>query len=356
MSSCKVSSALCRPSPLASAGAISLAMGTNGPTYSSTNASKCASWPSSSCALATGRSVMSCTAGCWADVAEELVPGVSVTGVRRCQPLVAISMPSAGALSRTANRQGTARPGETCRSEIQAPDLCCCRKPVVTLPVNLAKPVFMPTIQPPGEPAPNTLLPLAMMVVITASLLALSSRADTDASASTNSLPGKLRCEAVQTAGLHDYDGAPERYEPSTFFESKFNLRINKVLTRHLAASNPGKAEATPDLFLTMLPSPSSQGTTSPVELRCRQVQGQNRELGYSCSNTPPSEMLLINPANLRFTRASIGGWTFGDSPSWADAEDTATGDPVSQPPNENAGEHLADDSLFVEFGSCERG
>jgi len=155
------------------------------------------------------------------------------------------------------------------------------------------------------------------------------------------SLPKKLQCEALQTAGLHDYAGAPEDYEPSTFIESKFELRINNVLTRHLAANSPGVAEAKPDLYLTMRPR-----NESPVELRCRQVQGRGGELGYSCTNTPPSELLLINPANLRFTRTSIGGWTFADRDPDQSAE-TASATDVESSAN------LGDDSLYVEYGTC---
>lgn len=200
-------------------------------------------------------------------------------------------------------------------------------------------------------------LPIPSLGVLLFAWFAATGHAATPAASAA--LPGKMRCQAIQTAGLHDYAGAPESYEASTFFESKFDLRINKVLTRHLAGSNPGMAEATPDLFLTMLPSPSSQGNVSPVELRCRQVQGQSKELGYSCSNTPPSELLLINPANLRFTRASIGGWTFSDSPAGsanpgAAGPDDATADEDSYQPA-TSGEHLGNDSLFVEFGNCTR-
>ena len=148
-------------------------------------------------------------------------------------------------------------------------------------------------------------------------------------------LPGKLSCQALQTAGLHDYAGAPEHYEPSTFFESRFDLRINRVLTRHLAEREPGVAEATPDLYLTLTPR-----NASSIELRCRQVQGRGGEFGYSCTNTPPSELLLINPNTMRFTRSSIGGWVFADSDAAERADDQAA--------------TLGDDSLFVEFGTCE--
>ena len=160
--------------------------------------------------------------------------------------------------------------------------------------------------------------------------------AEQDAAKLPPKLPKKLQCEAQQTAGLHDYAGAPEDYEPSTFVESKFELRINTVLTRHLAANSSGASEATPDLFLTMRPR-----NDTPVELRCRQVQGYQGELGFSCTNTPPSELLLINPANLRFTRTSIGGWTFSESlAESADQQDDSV-------------ENFGDDSLFVEYGTC---
>lgn len=164
----------------------------------------------------------------------------------------------------------------------------------------------------------------------------------------TDRLPPKLLCKAEQTAGLHDYAGPPQDYEPSTFFESKFQLRINRVLTQHLApettASIPS-TDSSPDLFLTLFPR-----NDTPVELRCRQVQGGNQELGYSCTNTPPSELLLINPTTLRFTRASIGGWTFTDSnPDKPAAEAAVNADETA------AETSSSDESLFVEYGRCSK-
>ena len=159
----------------------------------------------------------------------------------------------------------------------------------------------------------------------------------------TTNLPAKLRCRAQQTAGLHDYAGPPEEYEASTFFESRFELRINRVLTRHLASS---PTSTTPDLFLTLLPS-----NDTPVELRCRQVQGNNQSLGYSCTNTPPAELLLINPATLRFTRASIGGWTFSNTDKTPNP--TPDSDQTTEP--DTAAETDSDESLFVEYGTCEK-
>lgn len=215
-------------------------------------------------------------------------------------------------------------------------------------------------------PTPDNLRPAlaATLAMLLSGLLSEVAQAAPATESTGAKLPGKMQCRALQTAGLHDYAGAPESYEASTFFESKFELRINKVLTRHLAGTKPGMAEATPDLFLTLLPSASSQGAVSPVELRCRQIQGQSGELGYSCSNTPPSEMLLINPANLRFTRASIGGWTFSDSPTptlnratTEDAQSDGTDSSAdhNDDPENGSGEHLGNDSLFVEYGSCTR-
>jgi hypothetical protein len=147
-----------------------------------------------------------------------------------------------------------------------------------------------------------------------------------------------MRCIALQTAGLHDYAGLPEHYEPSTFFESKFELQINQVLTQHLASESTGAmpspsdaAAAAPDLYLTMLPR-----NDQPIELRCRQIRGATAQYGFSCVNTPPSEMLLINAENRRFTRTSIGGWTFTGPATEGDADAQSA------------------DSLFVEYGRCE--
>lgn len=173
------------------------------------------------------------------------------------------------------------------------------------------------------------------------------------------SLPAKLTCSALQTAGLHDYAGAPEDYEASTFFESKFKLAINKVLMQHLAPEQSVASNPT-DLFLTMLPR-----NEDPIELRCRQVQGSPGELGFSCVNTPPSELILINATSLRFTRSSIGGWVFGSAPLKSDKSDvsdnaTNQGDQNAQDKQESATSEqalnpgLADDSLFVEYGRCE--
>ena len=136
-------------------------------------------------------------------------------------------------------------------------------------------------------------------------------------------LPNKLSCHATQTAGFHDYSSSDqeddkESYEPVVFFESEFILAVNQVLTRHLAASEGV------DVYLTF------STDENLVELRCLLVRGIGDARGLSCSNEPPAEMLLINLGNLRFTRTSIGGWTF-------------TGAEVN----------TSGDSIFVEYGQC---
>lgn len=131
-------------------------------------------------------------------------------------------------------------------------------------------------------------------------------------------IPPALVCAAVQTAGFHDFPHNEEAYEPVSFFESSFELRINRVLMRH---RDP---DAGVDLFLTL------RDEDERAELECRRVRGAGAAEGLSCSNLPPSELLLLNTANLRFTRTSIGGWTFAA-----------------------ATENMAGDSIYVEYGSC---
>ena len=130
-------------------------------------------------------------------------------------------------------------------------------------------------------------------------------------------LPSSMICTAVQTAGFHDFPHNAESYEPVSFFESSFELRINRVLMRHLDPDAPA------DLYLTL------KDDSTRAELNCRTVRGAGDAQGFSCSNLPPSELLLINKDNLRFTRTSIGGWTF------AAATDNSAGD-----------------SLYVEYGT----
>ncbi len=131
-------------------------------------------------------------------------------------------------------------------------------------------------------------------------------------------MPERLVCTAKQTAGFHDWPHNEEAYEPVVFFESDFKLRINRVLMRHMTN--------TPfDGFLTLLDDEDI------VELQCAKVRGTGDVAGLSCSNSPPSDLLLLNLDNLRYTRTSIGGWTF------AGANESSSGD-----------------SIYVEYGRCE--
>ena len=129
-------------------------------------------------------------------------------------------------------------------------------------------------------------------------------------------------CTPEQTGGFHDYPEGEEAYEPALFHPRQFELNENLVFMMNLTEAGG------PDLYLTMsIPGEEGARTT---ELECRRVRGISGAMGFSCVNLPPSEMLLINAESLRFTRTSVGGWTFAG----------AMGD-------------LAGDSIFVEYGQC---
>jgi hypothetical protein len=132
-----------------------------------------------------------------------------------------------------------------------------------------------------------------------------------------------LSCEAEQTGGFHDYPGEDEKYEAALFNPSRFFLEENVVFMLNLPVGN-----GAPDLYLVMRADEELE-----TELACRQVRGADGAMGYSCVNTPPSEMLLINRETLRFTRTAVGGWTFV-----------------------GASESLAGDSIFIEYGACVAG
>ena len=138
------------------------------------------------------------------------------------------------------------------------------------------------------------------------------------AEATDVTIPSSMVCTAVQTAGFHDFPHNEEAYEPVSFFESSFELRINRVLMRH---RDPNVAV---DLYVPLVDEDER------AELECRTVRGAGAADGLSCSNLPPSELLLLNTASLRFTRTSIGGWTFA-----------------------SATENMAGDSIYVEYGTC---
>ena len=157
----------------------------------------------------------------------------------------------------------------------------------------------------------NVLASLSAMALISVATL-------TAAGAEPIELPRQLDCTALQTAGFHDFPHNEEAYEPVAFFESRFTLRINRALMRHLAP------DADADVYMTL------ENGERVVELTCFEVRGSGGQQGLSCSNVPPSEFLLINTESLRFTHTSIGGWTF-------------TG----------ATENVAGDSIYVEYGEC---
>ena len=127
------------------------------------------------------------------------------------------------------------------------------------------------------------------------------------------------------TVGLHDFveedTEAVEAYELTYFFESKFELRENKTF-------NEMMGEAENKFFVSMKMDNSEEIS----EFTCEEVRGRGGQAGFSCLNTPPSEILMINPATLRFTRSAIGSWTFF-TPS----------------------DHETGASLFVEYGQCRR-
>ena len=138
-------------------------------------------------------------------------------------------------------------------------------------------------------------------------------------------------CTAEQTGGFHDYPGGEETYEPALFHPQTFTLEENLVFMMNLASG-----EGNADLYLTMVrrlkpAEPDGEVVQESTELECRQVRGADASVGYSCVNLPPSEMLLINAASLRFTRTAVGGWTFA-----------------------GATEAHGGDSIFVEYGQCE--
>jgi hypothetical protein len=140
----------------------------------------------------------------------------------------------------------------------------------------------------------------------------------------------RVLCKAEQTGGFHDYPEQGEAYEPALFHPQQFSLEENLVFMLNLAES-----EGNVDVYLTMTTEVSQEDgstTEEATELECREVRGAGGGYGLSCVNLPPSEMILINTGTLRFTRTAVGGWTFA-----------------------GATESLSGDSIFVEYGQCER-
>lgn len=132
------------------------------------------------------------------------------------------------------------------------------------------------------------------------------------------------RCVPLDTIGLHDNKeeiGEPkESFEPARFERRAFTLRANDTLAELL--TDRGDT----DQFVTM----TIDDLNDIFEFSCRQVMGASRELGFSCLNTPPSDILMINPKSMRYSRAAIGTWTFQSETGLKDGS-----------------------SLFVELGQC---
>ncbi|HCP50616.1 uncharacterized protein METZ01_LOCUS34038 [marine metagenome] len=157
---------------------------------------------------------------------------------------------------------------------------------------------------------------------IARSLLVLAPTLGMGAPTSVPWLP--LNCHAEKTVGLHDYFETEkkqiETYEPSIFFASRFTLHENRTFSTFLEQENVA-------LFVTMTDEQS--GNVS--EFQCDTVRGTGDTFGYSCRNSPPSDILMLNPESLRFTRGAVGGWTFYST-----------------------GEDHNGTSLFVEYGQCQ--
>ena len=132
-------------------------------------------------------------------------------------------------------------------------------------------------------------------------------------------------CKAANTVGLHDEPEPPgeqltENFEFAAFQNSVFELRENTTFTELL-----GETE---QLHVSL----REIATDVVFELTCDRVLGRTEERGYVCTTIPAQDVLMINPASKRFTRAMVGAWTF------AHPSDLETGA-----------------SLIVEHGTCEK-
>ncbi len=132
------------------------------------------------------------------------------------------------------------------------------------------------------------------------------------------------QCVPLETIGFHDEpeveDESDRGFSPVRFKSVPFTLRENKTLGGLLRDKGDNS------LFITMQMAESIE----LIEFSCKTVLGANREPGYSCVNVPPSDILMINPKSMRFSRAAIGSWPF---PSEASLD--------------------VGSSLFVEIGQC---
>ena len=132
------------------------------------------------------------------------------------------------------------------------------------------------------------------------------------------------RCVPLETIGLHDEAeeaGEPEeKFEPARFERRPFTIRANETFSELLGETEQAS------LFVTM----TIDELNEVFEFTCKEVMGANREPGFSCLNTPPSDILLINPKSMRYSRSAIGTWTF-----------------------QSDADLVRGSSLFVELGQC---
>ena len=131
-----------------------------------------------------------------------------------------------------------------------------------------------------------------------------------------------LSCVADATVGLHDVleEQSPiETYEARSFKPSRFTISEN--LTFRDLLDDEGV-----DLYLSL----STATSTDVHEYTCTKVIGFGKRTGFSCTNTPPTEILTLDTTSLRFARASVGAWTLYSA---SDSGKSAT--------------------LFVEKGTC---
>ena len=131
-------------------------------------------------------------------------------------------------------------------------------------------------------------------------------------------------CVPLETIGFHDEaestEEPREEFEIARFSSTPFFLRQNETFMELLGEVDERL------LYLTLEPEEEAEF----FELTCRPVMGANREPGFSCTNTPPSDLLLINPKSMRFSRSAIGSWTF-----------------------QSQGDLDRGSSLFVQMGQC---
>ncbi|MCY4143730.1 MAG: hypothetical protein OXG08_08615 [Gammaproteobacteria bacterium] len=111
-----------------------------------------------------------------------------------------------------------------------------------------------------------------------------------------------LTCEADAKVGLHDVleeVSQIESYETQVIPASRFKLFENLTFRDLLGDEDV-------DLYLSF----QAEDSSDVHEYTCTRIKGLGNRKGYSCLNSPPSELLTIDPTSLRFARASVGAWT----------------------------------------------